>query len=273
MSFKINADLSAFSTFAANASNPDAIAEMKRSGNVVAAETTASAFSRKFSNSANTQAAKTLNNNTRQILVDALKRQFNVARFNDLPEAVRTALRGTHASTDAEDFGFAGGDDTVTSGKPLTARRIRAVITAVKEVMPNEDHPRIEVTTDIITRRETALEPFLNELHRKLTTPVQPWGVAIVGSRYVNVATKVVHGNIKRLLAQTGKSDYPRSKARRDFVILSDAMGVVPDYWNHAKKDNNGNPTPGLAVRNRYYEQFFNELVNDFNAAHPELAL
>lgn len=272
MSFKINADLSAFSTFAANAGNLDAIAEMKRSGDVIAAKTTASAFSRKFSNSANTQAAKTLNNNTRQILVNALKRQFNVMRFEDLPEAVRTALRGTHASTDAEDFGFAG-DDTVTSGKPLTARRIQAVITAVKEVMPNEDRPHIEVTTDIITRRETALEPFLNELHRKLTTPVQPWGVAIVEGRNVNVATEVVHGNIKRLLAKIGKSNYPRSKARRDFVTLSDAMGVVPLYWVNATKDNNGNPAPGLAVRNRYYEQFFNELVNDFNAAHPELAL
>ncbi len=273
MSIRINDDLTAFQIFAANAGNLDTVAEMKRSGDVVAAKTTASALSRKFSVTANAQAAKALNNNTRQILVDALKRQFNVTRFDNLPEAVRTALRGTHASTGAEDFGFAANTDTVTSGKPLTARRIRAVMTAVKELMPNEDRPRIEVTPEIIRQRQVELEPFLNELHRKLTTPIQPWGVAIVEGRNVNVATKVVHGNIKRLLAKIGKSDYPRSKARRDFVILSEAMGVVPLYWVNAKKDNNGNPAPGKAVRNRYYEQFFNELVNDFNAVHPELAL
>lgn len=274
MSIRINDDLRAFSTFATQQKdNLDAVAEMSRSGKVNVANTKASALSRMISVSTNAQTAKTLNNNTRQMLVDALKRQFNAGSFNDLPEAVKAALKGTHASTGAEDFAFAAGTDTVTSGKPLTARRIQAVMTAVKELMPNEDHSRIEVTPEVVRQREAELEPFLTELHRKLTTPVQPWGVAIVEGRNVAVADKVVHGNIKNLLSKIGKPGYPRSKARHDFVILSEAMGVIPMYWVKVTKDNNDNPTPGKAVRNRYYEQFFNELVKDFNAAHPEHAL
>lgn len=68
------------------------------------------------------------NNKVRQILVNSLKVQFGVDDVLALPDSVKNALK---IGSWRDDFKF-DHDGNVTSGRPLTARRIKAVIMAVK---------------------------------------------------------------------------------------------------------------------------------------------
>lgn len=73
------------------------------------------------------------NNRIRQELLDACKHQFGVLRFADLPESVREAFKvNTFGKNDMKLVGE-GMSETVTSGRPLTARRIRVIIGAVTD--------------------------------------------------------------------------------------------------------------------------------------------
>lgn len=132
MAFRINNELQQFFDFAARATRVDQAAEVTVGGDVRAASKTASAFARCFSSSANTKDAIDINNRVREAFVNALKNQFNVEDFTSLPKTVKDALVGSHASSAEEDFGF-NADGRVMSGKPLTARRIKSVMTALQE--------------------------------------------------------------------------------------------------------------------------------------------
>ena len=65
------------------------------------------------------------NNVARRNFADALTSAFGVRSLNDLPKEVRDVLK-------IEDFNLREG--TVTSSRPLTMRRIRAVMTAIRDV-------------------------------------------------------------------------------------------------------------------------------------------
>ncbi len=273
MSIQINDDLSAFKAFTIKAGNLDTVAEISRTSKVVSSTHTAGALSRAFAVTSGAQAAKAANNHARQMLVNALKRQFNAESFAALPEAVKAALRGTHASTAEEDFAFAAGTDTVTSGKPLTARRIRAVLTAIENLPPAAHPNRGMVTEEMITQRQAALGPHLATLLGKLTTPPASWALPMVAPRFRSVAETALNGPLKKTLSQIGTGKTTIESARHAFALLSGAMGVIPIYWSQVRIDDNGNPTPGMAERIRLYEQFFNELVTAFNAENPDLAL
>lgn len=142
MAFGINNELQNFFNFAVQARKSGQAAEATQGGEVRAASRTACALSRSISSSADTQAAININNHVRETFVNALKKQFNVEDFTSLPQAVKDALVGSHASTAEEDFGF-NEDGHVTSGKPLTARRIKAVMVAINRA--NVDGEKLTV--------------------------------------------------------------------------------------------------------------------------------
>jgi len=72
------------------------------------------------------------NNIIRQQLVDACKTQFNVKSFAQLPQSVKDAFKIGLLKDDLQLKTVDGVAEQVTSGRPLTARRIRAVISAVQ---------------------------------------------------------------------------------------------------------------------------------------------
>jgi len=72
------------------------------------------------------------NNTIRQQLVDACKTQFNVKSFAQLPQSVKDAFKIGLFKDDLHLKTVDGVAEKVTSGRPLTARRIRAVISAVQ---------------------------------------------------------------------------------------------------------------------------------------------
>jgi len=71
------------------------------------------------------------NNEVRDMLVRALKAEYRVNGLAELPKKVRAALVGSFARTAEQDFQFDANGKT-DSGKPLTRRRIKAVLNAVK---------------------------------------------------------------------------------------------------------------------------------------------
>lgn len=90
------------------------------------------------------------NNKVRQILVNSLKVQFGVDDVLALPDSVKSALK---IGSWRDDFKF-DHDGNVTSGRPLTARRIKAVITAVKtELAANKG---VEKAWDVIESQAKA---------------------------------------------------------------------------------------------------------------------
>jgi len=70
------------------------------------------------------------NNKVRNRLVRALTAEYQVKDLSALPRKVRAALVGRGAVTAAQDFQFDANGNS-TSGKPLTRRRITAVLKAV----------------------------------------------------------------------------------------------------------------------------------------------
>ena len=81
--------------------------------------------------------------------------------------------------------------------------------------------------------------------------------------------------NFKGFLAEVGTNKKKTLEmAHRKFNLYIESSGVVPMYWaGGVYADDDGDPKPGLAGRARVLENFLNELVREFNADHPELAL
>lgn len=100
--------------------------------------------------------------------------------------------------------------------------------------------------------------------------------IPIVLDRFAPAArTAFTSTAVLDLLARTGSAtgktlEEVRAKLQRQI----DKCGVLPQYWLGAPRpDDVGDPTPGEAGRERAVENFINEMISDFNAAHPELAL
>lgn len=149
-------DLTAFKTYVKNVNNSaDQSVQIDRYGNVGKATNTASAVSRFFAFTDNAQAAKMINLNVRTAFLDALKRQFNVKEYGNLPDYIKDALVGTHADTWDEDFNIK--DGVVQSTKPLTVRRIRAVFAAI------EAHAAKPTIIEANAAKPTALEEHVGE--------------------------------------------------------------------------------------------------------------
>lgn len=125
--------LKGFATFALSKASQNQAAGMTGKGYEVGnAKVTASRCARsKKHPTAKAQNAASINNAVRDALVAGLLWEFNAKNFGDLPEQVRKALKGTYAKTAKGDFGFVNGMSA--SGKPLTKRRITAVLKAVKD--------------------------------------------------------------------------------------------------------------------------------------------
>ena len=270
----INTDLRNFMNFA-NAADVGACAEMHGNGSVKTATTTAGALARHFSVSQSARDAVDINNRTRQALVDALKRQFNVENFANLPDAVKDALVGSHAKTAAGDFAF-DANGRVTSGKPLTARRIRAVMTAIEQVQTTRAANRAAVTPEVVQARREALAPQLEAFAQKLAVAPAGNKIPIVKDRFAGVARQVFTSPaVVNLLAGVGSAAGKSLDVVREKLLKQiDRCGVLPEYWNGGTRpDDDRDPTPGKVGRERVVEGLVNELIRAFNAEHPELAL
>lgn len=270
----INNDLRNFMNFA-NAADAGTCAEMRGNGSVGDAANKAGALARFFGATQNARAAADLNNRTRQALVDALKRQFNAESFANLPDAVKNALVGTHASTADGDFAF-DANGRVTSGKPLTARRIRAVMTAIEGLQTARAANAAPVSAETVQARRAALAPHLEAFARKLAVAPAGYKVPIVMDRFAGVALQVFTSpTAVNLLAGVGSAAGKTLEVAREKLLKQvDRCGVLPEYWNGGTRpDDDRDPTPGTVGRERVVEGLVNELIRDFNAAHPELAL
>ena len=270
----INTDLRNFMTFA-NAADEGACAEMHGNGSVGNATNTAGALARCFGVTQNAKAAADLNNRTRQALVNALKRQFNAENFANLPDAVKNALVGSHAKTAAGDFAF-DANGRVTSGKPLTARRIRAVMTAIEQVQTARAADAAPVSAETVKARRAALVPHLEAFAQKLAVAPAGYKVPIVMDRFAGLARQVFTSPaIVNLLAGVGSAaGKTLDLAREKLLKQVDRCGVLPEYWNGGTRpDDDRDPTPGTVGRERVVEGLINEMIRAFNAANPELAL
>ena len=273
----INTDLRNFADFA-NKANVNTCVEMTRGGMVQAARHTAGATARFFHVTANARSAVEINNVTRQAFVEALKRQFNAKYMRDLPPAVQRALIGTHAKTTAGDFNF-DAQGNVTGGRPLTARRIRAVMSAIEQVQTAAAANRAPVTEATVEARRAALAPFLENLARKIVSVPQGHHVAIIMDRWADIARQNITGNaFANRLARIGTDAANTLEiVREKFKLLVGSCGVLPDYWVTRRPItlDDGTPftTPGLVERERLEEALFNELIREFNAQNPELAI
>ena len=98
---------------------------------------TAGALSRAIGITQDAKNAIAANNRVRQDFLDAVRACFDNSPFAELPKEVLAAFQGTHASSAAGDLGLVDAG-RVTSGKPLTARRIRAVLSAVQTCKSKE---------------------------------------------------------------------------------------------------------------------------------------
>ena len=174
----INTDLRNFANFA-NAAAANTCVQMTRGGKVQEARHTAGAVARFFHATENARNAIAINNDTRQAFVDALMRQFNADTLLDLPPAVQRALVGTHAKTLTGDFNF-DPQGNVTSGRPLTARRIRAVMAAIEQVQAAKAANPAPVTPATVEARRATLAPHLEALAQKLLVPPAGYKLPIV---------------------------------------------------------------------------------------------
>lgn len=275
MNITVNNDLQNFLAFAKKA-NADQTAGMTQNGSVGNAEKSAGAVSRFFHATENSRAAVETNNHVREALVNALKRQFNVLDFTALPDTVKTALIGTHAKTADGDFAF----DTngrVTSGKPLTARRILAVMTAIEGIQKSkaEALQNVPVTEATVNARRDALAPYLDRLAQKVLAVPAGFKVPILSERFAVPLKETLKRHFKGFLAEVGTNKKKTLEmALRKFNFFVEGSGVIPMYWmGGIYADDDGDPKPGQVGRARVLEDFLNELVREFNADHPELAL
>lgn len=80
---------------------------------------------------------------------------------------------------------------------------------------------------------------------------------------------------VKDCLAEVGTNEKKTLEmAHQKFHLYMESCGVIPLYWmGGTYADDDGNPKPGQVGRARVLDGILNELVREFNADHPELAL
>lgn len=277
MNITVNSDLQNFLKYAEKAAAGQAV-EMGRGGEVAGAQATAGFLGRLFHVTSGARTAIDTNNRTRELFVEALKRQFNATDFDALPDAVKAALTGSHACHADGDFAF-DAQGRATSGKPLTARRVMAVMTAIDGIQKAERANPAPVAPATVDARRTALAGHIEALLGKLTTAPRGHHVPVVTARFASAArTVLTREAFLDNLAKIGTgAKNTMAKAREYFMARIASCGVFSDYWVYQDSMTleNGErfTAPGKVGRDRVIEGFFAELVRDFNAAHPELAL
>lgn len=275
MGMMIN-DLQNFSHFVGKIADGRCV-EMTKDGGFALAKKTASAISRMFALTENARTAMENNNRVREAFVDALKRQFNVQDFSSLPTAVKAALVGSHAKTAEEDFGF-DAQGHVTSGKPLTARRISAVLNAVEEIN-NQALDAVKtrkLDPQFIQSRKEALKPFIDKLFDKITKTQDGFEVPLISARGVAAARSVLDVYVTNKLAKIGAGFDNSLENIIGQIRTKICTGIDPAmdrYWSSYYTTANNNPTPGANGRERFVDKLMNELINEFNAANPDLKL
>lgn len=272
MSLMVN-ELNSFAAFVGNNADGRSV-EVSKSGEVVLATKTASAFSR-FFNTAGSRAAIAVNNNARESFVNALKIQFNVASFAELPASIKAALVGSHAKSAEEDFGF-DAEGRVKSGKPLTARRISAVLNAVNEYnnQMKTAAATARVSPQIVEARMAALQPHMENLFNKITQRQEGYEMPLYAEKFHNmIRTTLFRSNIMSMIANIGNGKSYEVVRSRLVNIIGSGMGIVDGYWNKVVKLDDGRLTAGSVGRERLATKIINELINEFNAANPDLAI
>lgn len=275
MSMMIN-DLRNFDNFVGNVADNRKV-EISNDGRITLATKTASAISRMFAITENARTAIENNNRVREAFVSALKRQFNVQNFSDLPTTVKAALVGSHAKTADGDFGF-DAQGHVTSGKPLTARRISAVLNAVKEINNQAEVAvsPIEVNPQVVEARKSALKPFLDKLFVKITTKQDGFAVPLWGESFHNLVRNSLDVKVKSMFANIGNGEINSLKdvIGRLKMLIGGGMGVMDRYWLGKPYPTVDNVlSPGQIGRDQFIEKLIDELINEFNAANPELKI
>lgn len=269
-------DLQNFERFVGNRAD-DRKVEISQGGRITLATKTASAISRMFAITENARTAIENNNRVRDAFVSALKRQFNVQNFSDLPTTVKAALVGSHAKTADGDFGF-DAQGHVTSGKPLTARRISAVLNAVREINNQTEAAvsPIKINSQIIEDRKAALNPFIDKLFNKITTKQDGFAVPLWGERFHNLVRNSLDVKVKSMFANigNGESNSLKNVIGRLRTFIGSGMGVMDRYWLGEPYTTVDNVlSPGQIGRDRFVDKIINELIDEFNAANPDLKL
>jgi len=145
---------------------PGQAARVNLYGEVDDSPRTASWRARAKQSTREAQDAVKINNEVRDKLVEALKSQFEKTTFDELPKSVRKALVGSGAATAKQDFKF-GADGKSTSGKPLTKRRISAVMRAVADELTRAKTQKEEMIGRYVSGNLTAAD--IKALHGDLT--------------------------------------------------------------------------------------------------------
>lgn len=280
----INIPLEAFRAFAHSDAADNQAAMMSR-GYVVNAKWTASWGSRLVHCTDNAKSAIEENNRVRNALVDSLKAQFGVDTFANLPARVRAALQGSHASTAEGDFGF-NAQFKATSGKPLTKRRITAVLNAVEQELGDGARlpRRAEATTpDQIKARQENANEIVDFLIDRFTYSSEKQPEPVLNARYISVARTQLKAFVTDHLAfmgdgalkYGGKPAHTRAALFRKITTQTGAMfGALSMHWigQQRKVDDNGVLIGGKDFFEAYVRKVFLEAMLAYNARHADSA-
>ena len=299
----LNDTLAAFKTFADNAGSVGANKAVEINGRVIQpAETTACAFRRTFFPWASSvKKAININNNVRQAFLDSLIDQFcnpGERTYEHLPDYIKDALVGSNAKTGSEDFGL-DLNGKVTSGKPLTARRIRAVMTAIEnnntytrrpvKLREKSDLPEAREITfsteaeqkEFIKKRGKALETFFtrfeNELMDKnkdfmdVLNVLEDSRKEFQKAEGFNFYGQILKGNMffnNKSLAKVGTPGGPTlADARKNFCKKAEFYGRVNTNWLKT----HGSIDQWNTMRDTMFGHLFDDLIRDFNTENPDL--
>ena len=290
----LNADLRNFSAFAQMNVADDQAAEFTRTGAVRNASVTAGFLSRHFAVTDDGRRAAEINRQTRAAFLGALMRQYNADAFGGLPDEIKDALVGTHASTGDEDFALDAAG-VVHSNKPLTARRIRAVMTAIQQLQDKENapvqggaNPVEPVSPETVQRRREALgaafEAFAVKLTEDLDDPRDPAvkHEHVFPPRYLPMLKAAYRGlvndfaKVGSLDPSTGKPhSFAKAKEKFTRLLLNGAGGVVHGYWNGSDRTivYNGERVSNRVAFKRAAEDLVAGFLRAFNAENPELKI
>lgn len=290
----LNADLRNFSAFAQMDVGGDQAAEFTRTGAVRNASVTAGFLSRHFAVTDGGRQAAEINRRTRAAFLGALMRQFNAAGYGGLPDEIKAALVGSHASTGDEDFAL-DANGVVHSNKPLTARRIRAVMTAIQQLQDKENEQvqggvgrPAPVSPETVQRRREALgaafEAFAVKLTEDLDDPRDPAvkHEFVFPPRYIT-GVKAAYRGLVNDFAKVGSIDpstgkpHSLAEAKQKFkrLLASGAGGVVHGYWNGSDRTivYGGDRVSNRVAYKRLVEDLVDGFLRAFNAENPELKL
>ena len=135
--------------------------------------------------------------------------------------------------------------------------------------------PSQPVANATVTARHDALAPYLERLAQKVLSVPAGFKIPILDARFAVPLKETLNRGVKDCLAEVGTNEKKTLEmAHKKFHLYMGSCGVIPLYWMGGTcADDDGDPKPGQVGRARVLDNFLNELVREFNADHPELAL